>query len=259
MVVGVPIFFFRHDRPVGCFLAEEDGERAAMVTTTSYGSSGWIGNLIVVKERRSRGLGRALMERAIEYLRSRSVETVRLDADPDGVPLYKSLGFITTYRSLRYEGRAAGEEAGAVRVMAPADLDEVCRLDARLFGADRSRVLRRLYRDIPELAFVTPPQGAVTGYLMARQMDGGIRIGPAVVDVSGGETGGALPLMRALFAACPGTRIRTGLPEGNIAGREMLEEIGFREAQGCLRMRLGPEREGETVESIFGIGSGAKG
>lgn len=41
--------------PEGCFIAEEGGEPAGMVTTTSYGKLGWIGCLIVGSEKRGIG------------------------------------------------------------------------------------------------------------------------------------------------------------------------------------------------------------
>jgi GNAT superfamily N-acetyltransferase len=245
--------------PEGCFVVEEDGAPVAMVTTTAYGASGWIGNLIVEKKRRSRGHGRALMERAIEYLRSRDVETIRLDADPDGIPLYRNLGFIEEYRSLRYEGVPAREVGGTAREMATSDLDRVCRLDERVFGADRSRVLEALHRDYPGLAFALPAEGGITGYLMARPMDGGIRIGPWVVEEARGSGEAARELLGRLLGVCRGEKMRTGLPEGNSGGRRLLEELGFQEEQGCLRMRLGPPKHAEKVRAIFGIGSGAKG
>ena len=53
--------YLEHD-PDGCFTAWKDGRPVGMVTTTRYPASGWIGNLIVIPEERSRGLGRALMD-----------------------------------------------------------------------------------------------------------------------------------------------------------------------------------------------------
>ena len=65
-----------HD-PHGCFIAEVDGRRAGMVTTTCYAHSAWIGNLIVVPDCRQQGVGNRLMVHALDHLDTSGVRTVR--------------------------------------------------------------------------------------------------------------------------------------------------------------------------------------
>ena len=67
-----------------------------------YGASGFVGELIVVKEKRGRGIGRQLLQHAIAYLHSRGVQNVLLDAPPAAVPLCERLGFRPVCRSLRF-------------------------------------------------------------------------------------------------------------------------------------------------------------
>ena len=102
--------YLAHD-PNGCFLAIDGDEPVGMVTTTCFGASAWIGNLIVEPGIRGRGVGRALMEHGLDYLRGRGASTVRLEGDPPGIPLYRKLGFVDEFESCRFSSRWIENEA----------------------------------------------------------------------------------------------------------------------------------------------------
>src|SRR3954467_8790642 len=94
--------------PKGCFAAEVDGLVVGTATTITYGKSfGWIGMVLVDPDYRRGGVGTALLLRAIEFLKSRGVESIKLDATPMGRPVYLPLGFRDEYELARYEGIAA--------------------------------------------------------------------------------------------------------------------------------------------------------
>ena len=76
----------------GSFIAMLDGTEAGTVTTVSYQDRlHWIGMVLAAEEYRRRGIGRALLERAIASVVSQGV--VCLDATPAGKRLYERLGF----------------------------------------------------------------------------------------------------------------------------------------------------------------------
>src|SRR5439155_19059347 len=53
---------------------------------------------------RGRGIGKALVHHALDFLDRQGVQSVRLDATPLGQPLYEKLGFMPEYTLKRFEG-----------------------------------------------------------------------------------------------------------------------------------------------------------
>ncbi len=66
-----------------------------LVTRICYGSSAWIGNLLVVPDWRGRGCGARLLDQAILELHAKQVCSVWLTASDAGAPLYQRRGFTT--------------------------------------------------------------------------------------------------------------------------------------------------------------------
>jgi mycothiol synthase len=82
--------------PDGVFVAETDEEAVGFCICFRRGDLGYISVVGVVPQHRRRGIASALVGRAVGYLRSRGVETVRIDVyvdAPAAVAAYRSLGF----------------------------------------------------------------------------------------------------------------------------------------------------------------------
>jgi ribosomal protein S18 acetylase RimI-like enzyme len=82
------------------YVAETDGQVLGTVTlcvyTTMTGPKAYLDHLVVAPEWRSRGIGKALMEYAIERARAAGASRVDLTANTQkqaGHALYRSLGF----------------------------------------------------------------------------------------------------------------------------------------------------------------------
>jgi ribosomal protein S18 acetylase RimI-like enzyme len=240
-----------HD-PGGAFIAEHGGEPVGMVTTTRYSTAGFIGNLIVAPDHRSRGLGRALMERGLAHLEAAGVVTVRLDGDPPGMALYRSLGFVDEWESRRYRATAPDRESSVgVRAMTEADLDQVCALDRPFFGEDRSRLVRLLAPRM-ELCLVAEDASGLTGFAFAEHTSRGVRVGPLVaVDVTAARS-----LLAACCAAVVGRTVTIGVPGRNAAGCGLLDELGFRSISPSLRMVRGPLEAVGDPRRVFAIAGG---
>ncbi|BCJ31207.1 GNAT family N-acetyltransferase [Actinocatenispora sera] len=119
-----------------------DGGLAGAVTLTRYDTHAAIGMMLVAARYERQGFGRALMSRAL----AAAGGPVCLRATDNGRPLYEQLGFATDGSSVTYVGTLSGPrpDLPPTRPAWPTDLPEILRLDADAFGADRSRLLRRL-------------------------------------------------------------------------------------------------------------------
>ena len=246
--------YLDHD-PEGSFIGWIDGERAGMVGTIRYASSAWIGNLIVPPRLRSRGVGRRLMEHGLHHLQAAGVRTIRLDGDPPGLALYRSLGFVDECESLRFrrKGRESSPVSG-IEPLAPAQIKELLAFDAKRFGDDRARLLEMLYLR-GKMALVAWRDGAVCGYVFTEETDLGLRIAPCVAtDV---ET--ANRLLQAVLNDSGSQTVTLGILEANRPGRKLLDSLGFRPMPSCRRMVLGEHVAEGVPACIFAIGGGAIG
>ena len=164
--------------PQGCFIAELDGDRAAMLTTANFGPTGWIGHLIVPPEQRKKGLGTRMMKHAIEHLRQQGVSTIRLEADPPGMGIYQRLGFVEEYESLRFRLTRTTQPSSSN--LQPSDLDEILAFDQKITGEDRGRYLKILFKKAKQ-AMLIRRDGDVAGYLLAMPTSNGVNLGPRPV------------------------------------------------------------------------------
>jgi GNAT superfamily N-acetyltransferase len=176
-----------------------DGVLAGAVVLTRYGADlASVGMMLVAARYGRRGLGRALME---HLLAEAGDATVTLFATDLGKPLYDKLGFRTIRRSAAFTGpfRAGpadpaeaaepAEPAGAARAAdnskmrtrpaAAADMASIIDVDKAAFGADRSRLLRRLPAFAGPLLVLETEHG-VAGFAASWQNHTSTVIGPVV-------------------------------------------------------------------------------
>jgi ribosomal protein S18 acetylase RimI-like enzyme len=93
--------------PAGVFVAEENGEVVGYVTTwlDREGSIGNIPNLAVAASHRNRGLGRSLLEHALDHFRQAGMTHAKIETlaqNAVGNHLYPSLGFVEVARQVHF-------------------------------------------------------------------------------------------------------------------------------------------------------------
>lgn len=163
--------------PEGCFVAEHDGRVIGTSTTIVYENRfAWIGMLLVEPQYRGNGIGIALLERAIGYLDSRKIGSMKLDATPQGKILYRKLGFVSEYEVERWMLKRRPD--GKAVKQAPVAIDDVLRLDREIFGADRSGLLRSISDQAPDFTLIARQEDDVTGYLFGRRGSLADHLGP---------------------------------------------------------------------------------
>ncbi|GAA1358827.1 GNAT family N-acetyltransferase [Streptomyces beijiangensis] len=140
---------------------------ATACVVTSYGTGLAAIGMVLVAERHARqGVGRRLMK---HVLAEHSGTPLTLHATPYGRPLYEELGFETTGRAEMVRGhfRPSGPAPTvATRPATAGDLPAILRLDAEVFGGDRTHVLARLPAFADQLRVAQDADG-ITGYAAA--------------------------------------------------------------------------------------------
>jgi predicted N-acetyltransferase YhbS len=243
--------------PEGLFIASLDGVDKGMVSTASYGSIAWVGNLVVLSESRGLGIGEALMEKAMDYLKETGVKSIRLDGVPLAIPLYHRLGFRDEYWSLRYTGVAKPHEVTMTRPMQVDDLAAVEALDKSVFKGSRHGAIRYVHRNNPDMAFTSWDVDELMGYIMAKRGKSNVKIGPWICKPCHYDV--AEELLFSVMNTVLGEDLWVGLPEGNVDGVRILESNGFKPLPSSLRMCYGDCSVVENVEAVYGLGGPDKG
>jgi len=244
--------------PQGCLIAEWEGRRAGVCVATCYGRQGFIGELIVQRTFRGKGLGPQLFERTVHYLQNRGCRLISLDSVPRAASFYASFGFRKICRSLRFKGRIQGGSCPAVRPMKTKDFFRVCDLDQQAFGADRSFFLGRRFLTEPELAKIHIENEQILGYIFGRRRGAVLWAGPWWVSPASADKAALLQDV-ALEAAQ--REISLGVLETNAQAAALLRSLGFQEMHApSIRMTLGAGGPGVGLSpELFAIGTAAKG
>lgn len=249
----------------GCFLAEESGRSAGICVATSYGRCGFIGDLIVRREERIRGIGPKLLDSAVRYLHRRGAENIYLDGVERAVPYYELVGFRPVCRSLRFAGwademlqvGARTDERGSIRKMESRDLPEVSRLDREAFGADRGYFLERRRSLYPELGWVAEDGEGIAGFILGHIGNDVVSLGPWILAKRWPRPG---DLFRAVCAEAGDRRLRVGVLETSEAAVRFLRSVhGLAEIPASRRMVLGASDRLGNSPLCWAIGSPAKG
>jgi predicted N-acetyltransferase YhbS len=228
--------------PDGCFVAAQAGRVVGTVTTTAYSSHlAWLGMLLVDTDLRRRGLGQALLTRAVAWLaQSMGGRTVALDATPLGQPLYERAGFAPAWGLQRWAGRAPRVAwPPEARPLRATDRAWLAALDRPVFGADRTGLLLDLVAAHPPGCFLLDgPAGR--GYLCSRPGAHSWYLGPLVATAPAA----AERLLHAALQPLHGAQVVLDVPAPNAAAAALLTTLGFAPQRPFLWMYRGP---GEPV------------
>ncbi|MBN1641745.1 MAG: GNAT family N-acetyltransferase [Anaerolineae bacterium] len=225
--------------PDGCTVAADGDRVVGTVTTLRYpGRLAWISMLLVEPGYRGQGIGARLFDRALCAVREWG--TVALDATPAGQSLYAARGLVVCHRIDRMviphvPSLSANPEDGIERVR-EGDWPAIAALDGRAFGADRSAVLRDLWRRAPGMSWRRVRAGQLVGVALGRHGARYEQVGPLVAET----VEDAVALCRASLLGLRGRPAVLDVPAYQDALREWLRELGFVRERTLARMALVP-------------------
>jgi hypothetical protein len=218
--------------PSGSFVARDHERVVGTAIGIDYVHCGWIAMMLVAPDYRGRGLGARLLEAAMAAIPSPL--PIRLDATPLGRPLYERHGFLLETPLTRYV-RPAGIPAATlvndVVPLTPADLEEVARIDAAIFGGIRSRLLERIHGAGPEYAWRA--DGAPIQYCLGRTGRLFDQVGPVVASTAGT----AIALARSALSNMRGKAVVVDAYDDREEFTAWLRSSGFEAQRPLYRMR----------------------
>src|SRR5690242_7692411 len=169
---------FLQSSPDGCFVAESEGAVCGTATTIIYEDRfAWIGMVLVDPKHRGQGIGTRLLERTIEYLDARGIPAMKLDATPQGKPIYEKLGFVTEYEIERWTLQRQAGVPPELHGVKP-DFDENAKLDRMVFGADRRTLLASVNQNAPQFTLAIRRGDEVAAYSFGRRGTRADHLGP---------------------------------------------------------------------------------
>ena len=222
--------------PKGMVKARLDGDDVGMAGLLVYDKVAWIHSVIVRKEHRGEGIGRALVEACIDIAERRRAETLKLDSVHGQEDFYEKLGFKPEFQSWRYFRDGEAFRCSAQH-MSHSDLREVMGFDKRMVGYDRGLVIEEFHRDAPDLAFVMRDASGIRGYVLARRGEVRVQIGPCVVE-PGNEMHGSV-LVTSLIGTLPQEKFRICVPSSNEKAMDLVRDLGFESTMFATRMFRG--------------------
>jgi len=228
---------FLRASPEGCFAAEVGGAVVGTATTIVYeGRFAWIGMVLVDPEHRGQGIGTRLLEKTIERLDALAVPTLKLDATPQGKPIYEKLGFTAEYEIERWNLQRAPDAQAARPPAPPRNLKRVLRLDREVFGADRSGLLHSLHRDAPEFTMAIEFMGDLTAYALGRRGSRADQLGPWMAQ----DEASSQELLDEFLRRSARETVFVDVMRENPFARIVLGARGFEFSRPLTRMFRGP-------------------
>ncbi|HWI71690.1 MAG TPA: GNAT family N-acetyltransferase [Baekduia sp.] len=219
--------------PHGAILVAEGpgGAVVGVACCAAFATSGWIGALGVAPEARRRGLGTALTEAAVRWLRSRGSSTVLLYATEAGRPVYERLGFVAEERAVAWRGVAGAAPPLDLQRLTDKDRPGIRALDQAVTGERRDAVLDNInpLAGVAAGGWVRFPHG-IAGWAIASPWGAGTAIAATAPEV------GVALMAAATSGPAAGTLI---VPDGNQAAVDALHAWRFVRLNDALRMRLG--------------------
>ncbi len=165
-----------------CMVADHNGLVTGTAAAIIYGNrTAWISMVLVSKKYRGRGIAGDLLNRLMDELSS--IEVIRLDATPEGKPVYSRIGFEEDHeilRMVRSPGSVRIRRTDRIRIL-PAqsgNIREIAVLDHSISGTERLSLSEHLIRHYPDQAWIAMKEDRLVGYALGRKGSRFFQTGP---------------------------------------------------------------------------------
>jgi GNAT superfamily N-acetyltransferase len=233
---------------------EDRGQLIGTALCCVQGGFSSVGLVIVAREYQGRGLGRRLMQAALD-LSAGTVAT--LTATPEGAPLYEKLGFATCGRLVQHQGLCPGgcglpQNAG-IRALGGDERMAAVALANAGSGLARDAVLQDLLAE-SQRAHVMEACGERVGLALLRPFGRGLAIGPVIAR----NPGQARALIQSLLGQVSGCFVRIDVTAASGLS-PWLDSIGLPRVDEPVQMARGPGPTGRAGFTQYAVVSQALG
>jgi ribosomal protein S18 acetylase RimI-like enzyme len=155
-----------------CLVAESNNHIIGTATAMNYSDEiVWIGMMLVDRAFRGRGISKMLLSGLLSQLDS--FRSVKLDATPAGLPVYEKFGFKEEYiihrmTILSIDNFQPFDSGITPERVLFSDMNEVAALDASVFGAGRTFLIKSLVNEKPESAWCIKNNGRIKAFALGR-------------------------------------------------------------------------------------------
>ena len=238
--------------PRGCRVAVRDGQVVGTVTTVRYEDRFcWIGMVLVDPVERRQGIGTGLLQESLAVLKGE--RSIRLDATPAGLAVYRKFDFAEEYWLSRMETIEFSFpmmiENNPARPMLKSDMPQVIEIDREIFGADRGAILEWMLEGAPEYAWLVARDNRIEGYTFGRHGDNFEHIGPVIAQ----DHESALKLVKVCLSHHEGRSFIIDASRHDPEWKKQLESLGFKEQRPFIRMFRGENPFPGLPEKQFAI------
>ena len=142
--------------------------------------------MLVSKLYRGMGFSKMLLNTIIEKLKD--CESIRIDATPARIPVYKKLGFVEEYKITRMVSQnlqaMKQPENNSLNIsqISKNNLDNLISLGETIFGANRLKVIHFLMNNQKNIALQIRKHEKLRDYVLGRKGSNYVHVGPVIAN-----------------------------------------------------------------------------
>lgn len=224
--------------PSLCLVASYNNTIVGTATAINYNDNvAWIGMMLVSKAFRGLGISKYLLSTIIEKLNK--CKSIKLDATPEGVPVYQKLGFKVEFEidrmvASKVDMSYSEINGSSVRPILKDDIGKVLKNDLKIFGSDRSKLILFLFKNHRDKAWCLQKNKILRASVFGRPGSNFMQVGPLIAET----TDDAQKLITVILRHFVGNAVVLDVLSDKIELKNMLTLLGFVIQRSFSRMYL---------------------